>query len=348
MMAKESGIFDIINEIEHAYTTGSLKEACQRYLPWTCPRCTFVNEDYPGVCEICDAPRWPENVRKEQVHEIERKTGLEYVHDIYQSLGLPEDIQNQIVSDEDDSVLILYSPSINEFRKCVKSNTPCIIKDLPQFQEVSSLWTCQYLSTKCGDRVVPIRIRSDIAKQNVYETIDCKFSSYLENRGQGYAARIILQDHLPEIAKDVPLIRDHPYQSCFGMPIQSGTILYLGPGLQRTPLHFDSAENILHQIEGTKTFHIFPPGMNKKLKPSKLNRSTVYSDLDFFDADISRELRKTALSITLNPGDALYLPVAWFHAVEGGEGPNTSVHYWFQLHDDKIDAETKLNALFRR
>jgi len=339
-------IFDLIDDIEVATTSGTLKEACQKYLPWTCPHCTFENQSYPGVCEICDTPRWNQHSDPKPITSEKRATGMEYVHQIYQSLGLPKALQDVHFNDK-LCIKTLVCPTREEFSLAVLSNSPVIIKDLPQFKRASSIWTREYLSKKCGDRSIPVRMKADITDEQVYQSQERRFSSYLSNPQHGYAARLILRDHLPEIEGDVPAMKDHPFRSCFGLPMQQGTIMYLGHGLQKTPLHFDSAENILHQIQGTKTFYLFPPGTREILSPSNLSRSTVYSDLDFFHSDTFLKLKPLSLKATLSPGDALYLPVTWFHAVQGGKGLNMSVHYWFQMHDDKIDGNMKLAALYR-
>ena len=40
-------------------------------------------------------------------------------------------------------------------------------------------------------------------------------------------------------------------------------------------------------------------------------------------------LRHRCLLAELGPGDTLYIPIGWWHAVRGGEGANFSLNYWY-------------------
>ena len=44
----------------------SFASEARRWLPWTCPSCTFVNEQFVSLCEVCDAP----NLRARQQQTV--------------------------------------------------------------------------------------------------------------------------------------------------------------------------------------------------------------------------------------------------------------------------------------
>ena len=131
---------------------------------------------------------------------------------------------------------------------------------------------------------------------------------------------------------------------------------YIGGGRQATPLHFDDAENFLHVIAGTKEVYLYPPGLSEKLSPSPdPGRQLVYSELDAHGildgilddrgASSASEtsvdaIRHRGTMVRLSPGETLYLPCCWWHAVRGGPAPNISLNYWFNQHDDKVDQST--------
>ena len=47
----------------------------RRWLPWTCPNCTFVNEQYVSLCEVCDEPNYAR--RAQQQHELAARSSTE-------------------------------------------------------------------------------------------------------------------------------------------------------------------------------------------------------------------------------------------------------------------------------
>ena len=44
----------------------SFASEARRWLPWTCPSCTFVNEQFVSFCEVCDAPNLARRARQQQ------------------------------------------------------------------------------------------------------------------------------------------------------------------------------------------------------------------------------------------------------------------------------------------
>ena len=44
----------------------SFASEARRWLPWTCPSCTFVNERFVSLCEVCDAPNLARRARQQQ------------------------------------------------------------------------------------------------------------------------------------------------------------------------------------------------------------------------------------------------------------------------------------------
>ena len=93
-------------------------------------------------------------------------------------------------------------------------------------------------------------------------------------------------------------------------------MLWIGPGGTFTPLHHDLTNNFLVQIIGRKRLHLLPPSETAKLA----NNRHVFSDVhDIEDDDrlarfpAARSARH--LVVDLEPGDALFIPVGWWHQV---------------------------------
>lgn len=97
-------------------------------------------------------------------------------------------------------------------------------------------------------------------------------------------------------------------------------MLWIGPGGTFTPLHFDLTNNLLAQIVGTKYLVVLPPSETPRLA----NRRHVFSDVhDITDPERLERypLAEAAIQheVELNPGDALFIPVGWWHQVVSAE-----------------------------
>jgi len=97
-------------------------------------------------------------------------------------------------------------------------------------------------------------------------------------------------------------------------------MLWVGPKGTFTPLHFDLTNNLLVQLVGSKRLHLLPPSETGKL----YNHRHVFSDVhDITDPERVRQYPLVegarAFEVVLNPGDALYIPVGWWHQVRSEE-----------------------------
>jgi len=103
--------------------------------------------------------------------------------------------------------------------------------------------------------------------------------------------------------------------------------IWISSGGSETPLHFDLCHGLLVQLHGEKTFTLAPPSDTPYMywpqaKTSQKNRTTSPIDLPLWlggDPEQRRQFPDTeycAFSVAhLKPGDALYTPPGWWHAV---------------------------------
>jgi hypothetical protein len=93
-----------------------------------------------------------------------------------------------------------------------------------------------------------------------------------------------------------------------------GVSLWVGPKGTYSPPHYDPHNVLFVQIDGRKEVKLAPPSARG-----------IYADMDGYYArgslaDLASRVSgesesKDALSVTLNPGEALFVPVGWFHEV---------------------------------
>lgn len=112
-------------------------------------------------------------------------------------------------------------------------------------------------------------------------------------------------------------------------------MIWIGPGGTFTPLHFDLTNNLIAQVTGTKELLLAPAAETPRL----YNRRHVFSDVhDLADAarlaayPLAKEVRP--LAVTLNPGDALYVPVGWWHQVRARDFSVTLTYTNFRWPND--------------
>jgi len=113
----------------------------------------------------------------------------------------------------------------------------------------------------------------------------------------------------------------------------------MGTGGTRTPLHFDSYDNLLVQIVGVKYVRLYDPKWTSKLYVKNMqdsiddkyasqgNMSSIECECEDYD---KRPLAKEAehTEVVLYPGDCLFIPSRHWHYVRSLT-TSISVNYWF-------------------
>lgn len=176
-------------------------------------------------------------------------------------------------------------------------------------------------------------------------TLAAFFESLEQDEPPYYAARLELQEHVPELVGDVPSHFELPWRYAFGMPYKDGVISYMGAAGQQTPLHYDDVENMMFVVAGSKTVVLYPPSEALLLYPAAQRLGTHYCtvpvaalDPDSAEADewpLARKAR--GVTVTVSAGCALYLPCSWLHSVKGSDDFNMTFNYWFAQSPAKAD-----------
>ena len=122
------------------------------------------------------------------------------------------------------------------------------------------------------------------------------------------------------------------------MPLLPGVAprIWLGNRISVAP-HYDLKENVGVCLAGRRRFTVFPPEQMPNLYPGPFELTpagTPVSMVDPRNPDLDRNPRFAeawahARQATLEPGDAIYLPFAWWHGVEALEPVSILVNYWW-------------------
>ena len=103
------------------------------------------------------------------------------------------------------------------------------------------------------------------------------------------------------------------------------------------PTHYDFYDNLACVAAGHRRFTLFPPDQIENLYPGPLlvtPANTPVSMVDLNKPDLERYPRfskalESAQQAYLEPGDAIYIPTLWWHAVDSLDSINILINYWW-------------------
>lgn len=101
--------------------------------------------------------------------------------------------------------------------------------------------------------------------------------------------------------------------------------------------HYDPYDNLAAVVAGHRKFTLFPPEQIKNLYLGPLLNTPAgvpISMVDIRNPDFEkypnfRQALDAGLEATLEPGDAIYIPALWWHAVQSLDKVNVLVNYWW-------------------
>ena len=149
------------------------------------------------------------------------------------------------------------------------------------------------------------------------------------------------QDNGHAIAVQSLSVRDvlPGYEGQHPMPLLDETVpatMWIGSAGKVAP-HYDVHRNIACVVAGRRRFTLFPPEQVANLYPGPILGApggVPISLVDIWNPDLARfpryaQARDAAMEVLLEPGDAIYIPSLWWHAVESLESFNVLVNYWW-------------------
>jgi hypothetical protein len=205
------------------------------------------------------------------------------------------------------------------FDRYYAGNTPVVVTDALERWPALSRWSPSYFKERFGDVEVEVTSGRDgdpmpdvHFKAHSATTRLADFCDRVTTAGSSNDIYLIANNHATKRAALAPLFEDiradHEYLddqrngNCISM--------WFGPAGTVTPLHHDTANVFLCQVLGRKKVLLFPPF---ELSLMHEMHHGVYSPIDAEHPEIAVK------EVVLSPGEALFIPVSWWHHVRSLE-----------------------------
>ena len=159
-----------------------------------------------------------------------------------------------------------------------------------------------------------------------------------------YAGGIPIRKHLPGLLPSIPVAILDPSKTTL-------ISLWLG-NRTRTAAHWDLPQNLACVVAGRRRFTLFPTDQVANLYVGPLDFTLAGQAISLVDVerpDPARhphfpEALDEAQTAELGPGDALYMPSLWWHAVTSLDELGAMINFWWR--DAEPPLLTPLNALY--
>lgn len=235
----------------------------------------------------------------------------------------------------------VHVKSPDDFSVLIGTSKPAIIEDL-DLGPCTELWTLDYLKDRLGaDREIVIHECSsdrmtfmDKNFQYVKKSVG-EFLDGISNGSHSYLRAVSASqpNKLPtKLEEDFPTI-----SADFHLPSELSSIneaYHSSPlrisGSVSLWLHYDVLANVLCQIKGSKTLHLYPPADVKFLDYPPGGSSSNTNVLASKDPKLRHTHRHIA---SLRPGDILFIPPMWSHSATPQDGYSVAVNVFFRNLD---------------
>jgi hypothetical protein len=180
-------------------------------------------------------------------------------------------------------------------------------------------------------------------------TVDQLLDLILRQRGHErpysmYAGGIPIRRHLPGLLETISLpVLEHGRATLISLWLGNRT---------RTAAHWDLPQNLACVVAGRRRFTLFPIEQLPNLYVGPLDFTLAgqpISLVDIEEPDLEKHPRfeealEAGVTAELGPGDALYIPSLWWHAVASLDELGAMINFWWR--DAEPPLLTPLNALY--
>ncbi|MFG6489489.1 cupin-like domain-containing protein [Roseateles sp. BYS78W] len=232
------------------------------------------------------------------------------------------------------------------------ANQPVILRGLVdswpvvQHGRSSAQTACEYLMRFYQGRLVPLLIGDPAARRHLFYQEMMAGLNFERRPATIFDGMRLLLSQMGNADAPAIYMESLPVADCLpgftgeqAMPLLDGTIspnVWIGNAV-KVQTHYDLMRNLACVVAGKRRFTLFPPEQLPNLYVGPLDftpAGTPLSMVPLHDPDLARYPRfqqalEAAQVADLEPGDALYIPYAWWHHVESLEPFNILVNYWW-------------------
>jgi ribosomal protein L16 Arg81 hydroxylase len=212
-------------------------------------------------------------------------------------------------------------------REHYAANRPVLLPDVADRWAALQSWTGDYLIEHVGNEVVEVMTGRE-GDEHYEENLDAHrtsmvFRDYVgrvETSSPTNDIYLVANNHFFERPGAGALLSDISQDERILDPgsAQSQMFFWYGPAGTVTPLHHDTSNVLLTQVRGSKRVRLVPALESHKV----YNEVAVYSRVDAEAPDLDQFplfAGVTSLTVDLGAGDALFVPVGWWHHVRSLE-----------------------------
>jgi len=266
-----------------------------------------------------------EQIGRNALHDVATNTDLEMVAHFAERTRRRQaiiDLQREVRRHDEIDTIVDLDPA-DFMRHHFHGNRPAFLPGFASSWPATSRWSLPWFAEQFGDVSIEVcrgRDRDPTPDRNYEQHVETMtirdFVSAIEHAGATndlYAIsnnKVIANPALQCLFDDIT-----PDPALFPLEHrQPGAVaLWLGPGGTRTPLHHDTANVMLTQIQGRKRITLISPLETKLADTAR----------DFYaETDVGTELWDQSYhdvqthTVEVGPGDAVLIPAGWWHRVE--------------------------------
>ncbi|MEP6635760.1 MAG: cupin-like domain-containing protein [Acidobacteriota bacterium] len=233
----------------------------------------------------------------------------------------------------------------------VKPNKPVILAGITDTWKAISSWTPDYFRSHYADASVmftawessePSNDPTDYYRNR--KRLGTRLGRFIDlmnselDFSRNYISQFPVFQVIPQLRDDIGSLDSYMnippyYPEPLATRLKKEPTLWFGPAGTVTPVHFDSAHNLLVQIHGRKKLLLIPPRQSRSLYYPRLDLGHVnYSPVDVEAPDLQRfPLFKDVrpLEVCLEPGEVLFIPVRWWHYARALDVTISLNFWWF-------------------